>query len=108
MGRLTRTGFGKRVCPRNSNFDVIICCCVETLMVRYYLGVCECTLVSVCVWGGGGGGGGGGEGEREREQKYSHYKCHKLSNLQCAINTYYSYKKHTKKNNIHKIQTQPL
>ena len=34
---------------RNSNFDVIICCCVETLMVRYYLGVCECVCVCVCV-----------------------------------------------------------
>ena len=42
---------GKRVCRRNSNFDVIICCSVETLMVRYYLGVCECMLAhaSVCV-----------------------------------------------------------
>ena len=63
-------GFEKRVCPRNSNFDVIICCCVETLMVRYYLGVCECMLahasVCVCVGGGGGGGGWGGR-ERERE-----------------------------------------
>ena len=61
-------GVGKRVCRRNSNFDVIICCCVETLMVRYCLGVCECMLVhaSVCVcvcvcllW----------EGERERERR---------------------------------------
>ena len=44
-------GVGKRVCRRNSNFNVIICCCVETLMVRYCLGVCECMLVhaSVCV-----------------------------------------------------------
>ena len=61
-------GVGKRVCRRNSNFDVIICCCVETLMVRYFLGVCECMLVhaSVCVcvcvcllW----------ERERERESR---------------------------------------
>ena len=51
MDVLARMGVGKRVCGRNSNFDVIICCCVETLMVRYYLGVCECMLAhaSVCV-----------------------------------------------------------
>ena len=70
-------GVGKNVCRRNSNFDVIICC-VETLMVRYYLGVCECLLAhaSVCVcvcvcvcWGGSGER----EREREREQKYSHF-----------------------------------
>ena len=65
-------GVGKRVCRRNSNFDVIICCCFETLMVRYCLGVCECMLVhaSVCVcvcvlWEGGRGR----EGERERERE---------------------------------------
>ena len=65
-------GVGKRVCRRNSNFDVIICCCVETLMVRYCLGVCECMLVHasvcvcVCVFVVGGGGGGR---ERERERR---------------------------------------
>ena len=73
-------GVGKRVCRRNANFDVIICCCVETLMAIYYLGACECMLVHACVcvcvcWGGDG------EREREREQKYSHYKLYKLSNF---------------------------
>ena len=77
-------GVGKRVCRRNSNFDVIICSCVETLMVRYYLGVCECMLAhaSVCVcvcWGGDGEKER--ERERESEQKYSHYKLYKLSNF---------------------------
>ena len=61
-----RMGVGKRVCRRNSNFNVIICCSVETLIVRYYLGVCECMLahtnVCVCVcWGGGR--------KRERESR---------------------------------------
>ena len=80
-------GVGKRVCRGNSNFDVIICC-VETLMVRYYLGVCECMLahagvcVCVCVcWGGGGEKERERERERESEQKYSHYKLYKLSNF---------------------------
>ena len=52
MERSCKDGCSEKGVSRNSNSDVIICCCVETLMVRYYLGVCECMLAyaSVCVY----------------------------------------------------------
>ena len=52
MERSCNGGCSEKGVSRNSNSDVIICCCVETLMVRYYLGVCECMLThaSVCEY----------------------------------------------------------
>ena len=44
MERSCKDGCSEKGVSRNSNSDVITCCCVETLMVRYYLGVCECML----------------------------------------------------------------
>ena len=48
MERSCKDGCSEKGVSRNSNSDVIICCCVETLMVRYYLGVCHPEL-SFCI-----------------------------------------------------------